>query len=772
MFRRLKNSVAIPLLAMLSLSLGLEYALQKPAYRSPTSVASSQTAVGSAAVNSGPQIDLPPYGRSNFDIVFSKKENGRYVYDIPFPIDKFLQRLETYTGKKVNNSESSGIVATLFPMGRSLQRDAAIRGEPSVANADMYFRFPRVVIGVDGESSTESKLTLNLKNKFYAGYNEKAEALEVISYNEALGRFEYQTVSDYAAGKNPKVQFASRGLCLGCHQNQAPIFSKAPWSESNANPAISAQLVRVLGKDHYFRTKIAADQSLTSRLDTSTDQANLLPIYQNIWKDLCSGDDCRRFLLTGVLQLLLNRSHLFAAHPRIVDWINAFESEWQKTWPAGLNISNADIPDRDPFRDVTENLPRANLENFKKQFSAVADSLAQSKIPAAFEPLIPRAPAEIWLSSGADAVHGNRLLKGFSKEFTLHDIQEIDKWIGRASTAPPVAILRAICQIEKIQDSTSINCAESQDNAFHFSVLFRPGESQASVSKFILKGAGEDLAATGLIAKISYGAGNGKLLIKTKDLISLRTSSGYSVSDIKINLNSGEATAALFDQSHSFQKLIDTWVTAIKTSDGTFSRFLLMKAFYEMSDQNIAIEDIARTGLPSELRTELPPDFTGDLHPGYNLIKNNCRECHRNNEGAPVNFLGSNEVNHSDIELCQRIEVCAPRMLYRLKMRLCSADDIKNKKIPMPPDFFLSHHKISRATWMSDYNPKILGFLNQLVNENELARDIQNSGVTQSEAVELAKDVISDKCPDSSSIMYDLLPKCEFEEPKAATRCR
>jgi hypothetical protein len=754
---------------MVSLSLGLEFVLQNSAKRSPSS-ANSETAVN-AQVNTASPIDLPPYGRSNFDIVFSKKENNRYVYDIPFPIDKFLERLEAYTGKQVNSSDSSGIVSTLFPMGRSLQRDAAIRAEPTPSNPDLYFKFPRVVIGVDGESESNSKLTLNLKNKFYAGYNEKAEALEIISYNEVLGRFEYQTVSDYAAGKVPQVRYASRGLCLGCHQNQAPIFAKAPWSESNASPAVSNELLRVLGKDHYFRTQITADQSFTSRLDTSTDQANLLPVYQNIWKDLCAGDVCRKSLLSGVLQLRLNRSHLFANNTEITNWMNEFESSWQKTWPAGLSILSADIPDRDPFRDVTENSP-LGLENFKKQFSTAAESLAQSKIPAAFEPLVPRNPSEVWSSSGPDPVHGNRLIKGLSKEFTQQDIIEIDNWLNRTSAADVKTRLRSSCSVERIQDSLSINCKETPENAFSFSVLLHSEATEATVSKFTFKSSGEELTATGLTAKFNLSSGTAGLSLKSKDQISLRTPKGFSLSDVEINLSTGEATSALADQSRRLQQLIDNWVQSLKTSEGSFSRFTLMKSFYDLSGQKIAVEDIVRHGLPAELNTGLLPDLVDGLHPGFNLIKNNCRECHRNSEGAPVNFLGLNNVSYTDKELCQRIELCAPRMMYRLKMRLCGTDDVNNKKIPMPPDFFLSSHKIPREKWMKEYNPKILGFLNQLVNENELARDIQNSGVAQSEAIQLARDVISDKCPVSSSIMYDLLPKCEFEEPKTATRCR
>jgi hypothetical protein len=66
--------------------------------------------------------------------------------------------------------------------------------------------------------------------------------LEVISYNEAAGRFEFQLVKDYRAGGRPQVFYANRNICYACHQNGAPIFSRALWDETNANPAIAARL--------------------------------------------------------------------------------------------------------------------------------------------------------------------------------------------------------------------------------------------------------------------------------------------------------------------------------------------------------------------------------------------------------------------------------------------------------------------------------------------------------------------------------------------------
>ena len=85
----------------------------------------------------------------------------------------------------------------LIPLGRSLQRNA---GAPD------FFRYPRVVAAVDAEAADSSGMPL--KDRLFLGYHEKAAIIEVISYNEAAGRFEFQVVKDWSTGSK-----ASRLLC-------------------------------------------------------------------------------------------------------------------------------------------------------------------------------------------------------------------------------------------------------------------------------------------------------------------------------------------------------------------------------------------------------------------------------------------------------------------------------------------------------------------------------------------------------------------------------
>jgi len=70
-----------------------------------------------------------------------------------------------------------------------------------------------------------------------------------LARDEAAGRFEFQLVKDYRAGGRPQVVYANRTLCFACHQNGAPIFSRALWDETNANPQTAALLA---ASGHHF----------------------------------------------------------------------------------------------------------------------------------------------------------------------------------------------------------------------------------------------------------------------------------------------------------------------------------------------------------------------------------------------------------------------------------------------------------------------------------------------------------------------------------------
>ncbi len=177
-----------------------------------------------------PGDDRPPVGRSLFDALVTEAVDGRPVYRVPYPFAALSDAIARH----------APVRQLLVPLGRALQRHAA---------APDFFRHPRIVLAVVREGGSAG---MRLKDRLYLGYQEKTESIEVISYNASAGRFEFQIVEDYAAGKTPRVVYANRSLCTVCHQNQGPIFSEPLWDETNANPDVAERLAETgdRGREH------------------------------------------------------------------------------------------------------------------------------------------------------------------------------------------------------------------------------------------------------------------------------------------------------------------------------------------------------------------------------------------------------------------------------------------------------------------------------------------------------------------------------------------
>src|SRR5262245_18962625 len=69
-----------------------------------------------------PGPDAPPAGRSLFDFVATTASGTKRVYDIPFPFQRLVERLEARAGCAPRERCAKQV---LIPLGRSLQRLAA-----------------------------------------------------------------------------------------------------------------------------------------------------------------------------------------------------------------------------------------------------------------------------------------------------------------------------------------------------------------------------------------------------------------------------------------------------------------------------------------------------------------------------------------------------------------------------------------------------------------------------------------------------------------------
>lgn len=374
---------------------------------------------------------LPPIGRSLFDFLTMREtQGGRTVQEVPFPFTALIARLEG----ELERGRDPPLKKVLIPIGRSLQRNAA--------NPD-FFAYPRVVVAVDGgPAAAPGASGMLLRDRLYLGYQEKAATLEVISYNEAAGRFEFQIVRDYRPGGAGEVVYADRPTCIACHQNHAPIFSKPLWDETNANAAVAATLSTI--SDAFYGIPARGGVDLTNAFDFATDRANEFAALQRVWQDGCAVPDapteaiaCRADILLAVLRYRLAGNRLPAAETADWPFAAVLASQWRRLWPGGLAIPDPDVPNRVALTAPLD--ARVPLSE--------ADAVRLSTVELRFEPFEPRPPREVWYLPEAQPELIPRLIAGLSWFLAVPDIRRLDALL-RQEAAPTVRY-RGACRMAR-----------------------------------------------------------------------------------------------------------------------------------------------------------------------------------------------------------------------------------------------------------------------------------------------------------------------------------
>ena len=412
-----------------------------------------------------PGPDLPTAGASLFDRLMTKVEGGKAVYDVPFPFPKLLEKIASHSKLQLGKSYEDVFNLILCPNCRSLQRDA---------NRPEFFKSPRIVAGLHASASPDAKgVAIQAADRLYIGYQPKAEAIEVISYNDQMGRFEFQVIHDYNGG-NAKVFYANRGLCIGCHQNHAPIFSVRPWSETNANVAVVAQL-KAEGIDRdtpgYFHgvplefAKNGNTLSPSYLLDNSVGNANYYALLQRVWRDSCDdmGADqaaversltCRRAGYQALLQYRLSNNKDYewsAAFKR--DFLEYSKANWARRGIVLMQPTKG-VEDRDPF--VAEVVGKPDTSHLKPDAQvAIGKLLANSLIAVSKEPSNLRPHEELYDFSDADQHEdfvGQRLFSLLSSQLMETDVRQLDEFLRTSSAQNgqvPVSHLKILCEILK-----------------------------------------------------------------------------------------------------------------------------------------------------------------------------------------------------------------------------------------------------------------------------------------------------------------------------------
>ena len=367
-----------------------------------------------------PDTDLPPEGtRSLFDHLIAQHEQ------LPYPFEKLVALIQA------QDPAGKPPVALLIPRGRSLLK----------AQAD--FERPRVLVAADFLApNPDVGLGLAARGQLFLGFVEDATEIEVISYNEAAGRYEFQLVQDYRAGGVPRIVYARRAICTTCHQGAAPIFPQRPWNETNAHPEITRRIVEARATDApYMTVPPAVTLATPERFDELTDIANFVPVAQRIWLDGCgagaAGNACRREMFRLALDFAIDPGGFEGG--AVAGQLRAMQAA---AWPAaGIGVPDGDLRNRDPLaaagslrETVRALLTLPSREGTPRTNEDLAAFERLPRLPAELDPVTPRPPKRVLTAAVFDGVFG------LAQFLTPADAALVERLAGdRAARARAVA---------------------------------------------------------------------------------------------------------------------------------------------------------------------------------------------------------------------------------------------------------------------------------------------------------------------------------------------
>lgn len=369
------------------------------------------------------ESDLPPDGtRSLFDHLVAA--NGA----LPYPFTDIIDWLATL------DAQGDAPTTVLIPHGRSLQK-----GKSSFAD-------PRVVLTADIQPATGAATAPIYTGRLFLGFVSGANEIEVLSYNEAAGRYEFQLVQDYCEGCTPRIVYAKRAVCRTCHQNASAIFPVRPWDETNAQTAIADRIA----EQHPSRTAhdgspIRVPLANPETIDNNTDIANMIPVAQRIWLDGCgvgdTGSACRREMLRQALSFAMNPGGFEPDAPAVQQLVSLRADSYPER---GFELPDNDLNNRNPLQDdlyqggTLAALKRAVFGRSETTTAAGESKLqafdALPPLPPEFDPLTRRPPVRWIGAADLDGVYA------LAQQFAPSDIDRLIDQAGGDITAVLAAV--------------------------------------------------------------------------------------------------------------------------------------------------------------------------------------------------------------------------------------------------------------------------------------------------------------------------------------------
>ena len=625
--------------------------------------------------------NIPTIGRSLFDRLFVKHSGDSHEYHIPFPFSQLL----AFIDESISLGPDGGIHKTMIPLGRSLQKNAA---------APDFFKYPRIVVSIGGEPrSDELTAGLHLKDMLFLGYQEKANSVEIISYNDQAARFEFQVINNYGPGMEPEVSYANRQLCMSCHQNAGPIFADRPWNETDAN-LVLAEKIELAIPGFKFKKVRERRRETAWQIFRSSYLANYYSAYQFIWQQGCGKSAavsqnesvrCRAALLKSIVKNLITGSGYNDTDS--TEYLKAYfeivSRNWKQEWPDGLLVANATIPDVNPAAD---------------------------KFDPASDPLHARPPQAVWAKPNHVVLDG--AIPWLGKFLTIDDIRRIDERLITLSKNIPVrqSLYNGDCEF-------SGNAMDKGHIEFSCKAVSNPGLSMFG----ILWPEPETDSFRGNIRWLSTGDFPDLRLmqIRTVGQDAENRAHTFSLKAFGSNMNHVRN-----QQGHRLDKVeirFDTETTGKATLIVSQDFDPLFAAIDDMSDKNIRGEGVSLSGVPfqrqaivSELNRSLgitplewccdsieefpemkiPELATISGETEYHHISKHCATCHSSDTDVPPGFLfGSTE------RIREQLAKCAPRMYYRAS--LWAQAGAGPTVSPMPPVHHINAVGLDENEWMS-----------------------------------------------------------------------